>query len=254
MPAHCDPDDLALMALGEPTGSADDTTHLAACDQCRAELDSLRAVVAVGRSAGPDDVVEAPPARVWSRVAAELGLDRQAAAAPLRGVDGAGSVGGEPATAAAGGPRRRGGRAPTWRTVWVGAAAAAVLGVLATLGVDAVTRSDDVGPVVARVALSPLPDHQGTGTASVVGRGASRALDVDVRGLTRADGYYEVWLLDPSAKRLVSLGLLRGRHGSFTLPAGVDLADFPVVDVSIEPADGNPAHSGDSVVRGRLPS
>jgi len=26
------------------------------------------------------------------------------------------------------------------------------------------------------------------------------------------------------------------------------------VDVSIEPADGNPAHSGNSVVRGRLAS
>ena len=38
------------------------------------------------------------------------------------------------------------------------------------------------------------------------------------------------------------------------LPAQVDVGEFPVVDVSIEPADGDPAHSGDSVVRGTLSS
>jgi hypothetical protein len=34
----------------------------------------------------------------------------------------------------------------------------------------------------------------------------------------------------------------------------VNISTYPVVDVSIEPADGNPAHSGNSVVRGRLAS
>jgi anti-sigma-K factor RskA len=235
---HCDPDDLALMALGESTGAPSDTEHLDSCAECRAELDELRAVVAVGRAADP--VVETPPEQVWTRVAAELGLARP----PVREVQLSHA---EPVPLS---DRRT----PTWRTVWGVGAAAVVLGVLVTLGIDAVTRSDDTGLVVERVALSPLPAHRGTGTASVVGSGASRSLDVDVTGLTKADGFYEVWLLDKNAKKLVSLGLLRGRHGSFTLPAGVDLRAFPVVDVSIEPADGNPAHSGNSVVRGQLPS
>ena len=38
------------------------------------------------------------------------------------------------------------------------------------------------------------------------------------------------------------------------LPADLDLAEFPLVDVSVEPLDGNPTHSGDSVARGELTS
>ena len=81
-----------------------------------------------------------------------------------------------------------------------------------------------------------------------------RVLVLDVSGLSQGDGVYEVWLLDSDAKRLVSLGLLDGSTGRFVLPPEVDVSDFPVVDVSIEPVDGDPAHSGDSVVRGILNS
>ena len=38
------------------------------------------------------------------------------------------------------------------------------------------------------------------------------------------------------------------------LPAGISLADYPVVDISAEPYDGDPTHSTDSVVRGTLPA
>ena len=61
-----------------------------------------------------------------------------------------------------------------------------------------------------------------------------------------------MWLLGADGKRLVSLGLLDGTTARFPLPPEVDLSQFPVVDVSLEPADGNPAHSGDSIVRGTL--
>ena len=47
-------------------------------------------------------------------------------------------------------------------------------------------------------------------------------------------------------------GLLEGSEGTFPLPAGVDLSEYSVVDVSREPSDGDPAHSGDSIVRGAL--
>ena len=36
------------------------------------------------------------------------------------------------------------------------------------------------------------------------------------------------------------------------VPAGIDPAQFALVDVSREPVDGEPAHSGDSIVRGLL--
>ena len=38
----------------------------------------------------------------------------------------------------------------------------------------------------------------------------------------------------------------------FAIPAGVDVGDFPIVDVSLEPFDGDPTHSGDSIVRGQI--
>jgi hypothetical protein len=40
----------------------------------------------------------------------------------------------------------------------------------------------------------------------------------------------------------------------FELPADLDLEQFPIVDVSVEPLDGVPTHSGVSVARGELES
>ena len=106
--------------------------------------------------------------------------------------------------------------------------------------------------VVARAALEPLPEKRAAGVAEVIDTTQGRSLSVDVTGLTATSGYYEVWLLDADATRLVSIGLLGSGQGSYVLPADLDLGDFPVVDISLEPFDGDPAHSTDSVVRGRL--
>jgi hypothetical protein len=65
---------------------------------------------------------------------------------------------------------------------------------------------------------------------------------------------HEVWLMTAGTKRLVSLGVLHGTSGTFTVPTGVDVDRFRLVDVSDEPRDGNPGHSGDSIVCGVLRS
>lgn len=233
MQEHCDPDVLGLRALGERAGDADDDRHLADCVRCRSELEDLRAVVATGRSVETDDTPVTPPASVWQGISDELGLQADH------------SLVATPPTVAARPPRRR---APLLL-----AAAAAVLGVLLGIGGTLLATQDDgTAPLVAQARLEPLPTKVGEGSARVVGSGTDRELDVDVTGLGPVKGFYEVWLLDADGKKLVSLGLLRGSHGHFVLPPGVDLNAYPVVDISIEPADGNPAHSGDSVVRGRL--
>ena len=67
-----------------------------------------------------------------------------------------------------------------------------------------------------------------------------------------AQGYREVWLLAPDATSMVSLGTMEGTEAHFELPADLDLSRYPVVDVSDEPYDGDPAHSGDSILRGEL--
>lgn len=36
------------------------------------------------------------------------------------------------------------------------------------------------------------------------------------------------------------------------LPDGLDLAEFPIVDISLEQFDGDPTHSGDTIIRGIL--
>ncbi|MFD0416034.1 hypothetical protein [Streptomyces sp. NPDC127108] len=73
---HPHPADLADLALAdEASGTLDTrTAHLAACDRCRAELDSLRRVVRAARAVSPDDVPAPPPERVWQVISAELDL------------------------------------------------------------------------------------------------------------------------------------------------------------------------------------
>jgi hypothetical protein len=114
--------------------------------------------------------------------------------------------------------------------------------------------SDDVR-AVETVALDPLPDENASGTAEVVVRtDGSRALEVKLDAPSLADGYYEVWLIEPSITDMVPLGIARSGTQTFELPADLDLRRFPLVDVSKEPLDGNPLHSGVSVARGQLES
>ena len=66
------------------------------------------------------------------------------------------------------------------------------------------------------------------------------------------EGYYEVWLRDEQASRLISLGTVSGQTTTLPVPAGVDLDRFPVVDVSQEEFDGDPSHSGVTLAAGAM--
>jgi hypothetical protein len=243
---HCDPDVLALRAFGEGAGTAADDEHLTHCARCQSELDQLRAVVSTNRAAGNSTAaLEAPPPEVWDRVVAEVGLDAPGRQGLRHAVD-----------AAAGRAvdlRRR-------RTAVLLGVAAAVLGVLVgilgTLLVTALPDEDGGPEVEASASLAPLPNGPsgGSGTARVVPTDSGRQLEVSVFGFTPEPGrYYEVWLLDAAGERLYSLGALgNDLAGSFPVPADMDLAEFPVVDVSAEPYDGNPGHSSVSISRGTL--
>ena len=66
-------------------------------------------------------------------------------------------------------------------------------------------------------------------------------------------GFYEVWMLRDAA-HVVALGSFRvGPDGRarVDLPVTASSLRFPVLDISREPADGDPAHSGHSVLRSR---
>ena len=245
---HVDDETLALLALGEQVGSAADLDHVADCARCAHEVASLSGVAQLARESGPEPPLVAPAPQVWDRVAAELGLGARAAAA-ARGDLSVGSAAPEPpeATVLPLAPRRR-----TTRS-WIAVAAAAGLvvgGAGATVWWQ--SRADD-STLVASAVLEPLPGWSETGTAQVrTAADGSRTLVVDLDSAPTGEGFLEVWLLRPDVSGLVSLGTLDGTTGTFALPAGLDLAEFPVVDVSDEPLDGEPAHSGVSVVRGAL--
>lgn len=147
------------------------------------------------------------------------------------------------------------GRRPSRR--WGLAAAAIVLVLLVVVGaVAAVGGGDgDRGSVVASAELEPLPGEP-TGAArpvraDLVDTDGVLKLELSTSDLPAADGYYEVWLIDTNVDGMVSLGPARS-DGRYAVPADIDPGQFPIVDVSIEPPDGNPTHSGVSVLRGSL--
>lgn len=221
--AHCDPQSLSLIALGEPP-SADEAVHLISCDVCRNEWESMRATVDVARDLDDDELM-APPAQVWAAIAEEISAPTPAT--PLRS-------------------RRR--------LVPMIALAASVGLVIGGVAVALMTRPA-APQVIASAPLEPLATYTASGMASVEVVDGSEVLAVDVSGLPTTEGYYEVWLLAPDASSMIALGTLGpGERAVLPLPAGVSLADYPVVDISAEPYDGNPAHSSDSVVRGTLPA
>lgn len=233
---HPDPERLALMALGEPIADEEQTAHVAECPRCAAELSELEHTVAVGR-ASFDDVLETPAPRVWQRVTDELGFTAGAAVVELASV------------------RRSDIRdAPSRRPwAWVLAAAAAVALVVG-VGVGVTAWLAPSVTQLAAATLDALPDHAGAaGSAAVDERpDGSRVLTLSLDADSSTPGYREVWLMTTDASRLISLGLLAGDRGDFAIPSSVDLDQYQLVDVSAEPSDGNPAHSGDSIVRGEL--
>jgi anti-sigma-K factor RskA len=227
---HCSPEQLALAALREPLPDSD-TAHLAGCAACRAEVESLQRGVdalAVPALAAPTTSVPPPP-RVWEAIAAATGVGSTVAPALAPVVELR--------------PRRH-------RLLAVAAAAVVVGGVA---GVVALTRDGGDGSVVAATALAPLDADDSSGRAEVLDRDGARSLEVDLDAPSLTEGYYEVWLLRPDVTGLVPLGVVHQGANVVPLPAGLDLAAYPVVDVSVEPLDGDPAHSGVSVVRGQLP-
>jgi anti-sigma-K factor RskA len=126
--------------------------------------------------------------------------------------------------------------------------ALALLGVGIGLGV---WLDRDPAPT-GRLALAPVGklDPGADGRVSFVRDG----VEVRVSGLKPTDArqFYELWLLGAD-KRLVGLGSFRvGEDGTarLRLPLPVDPKQFTYFDLSLEPTDGDPGHSGVSVLRG----
>lgn len=195
----------------------------------RLHEDQLRRLARRGREA-LDAVEPGALDAIWAGVAAELAEPEAERPRQLRGRRGRPTVG------------------PTAR--WLSAVGVAA-GLVAGLAVGISLRPGDAAPaeVVASVELSALDPGYAPAEARLVGDDGARVVQVALDGLPAADGFHEVWLLGATDGRLVSLGPVRP-DGTYVVPDGVDLVQVPTLDVSREPDDGDPTHSGDSVLRG----
>jgi hypothetical protein len=256
---HSDPDILAMMAMGEPNILPADERHVELCPQCLEELESLRRVTSLARAGSPlDSPLAFPRPEVWAAISGTLGLAPEIAPAPFPDSLPAGDPAPPTQTRApialpSGRDRgRRFGLRRRRLVLPLVAAAAALL--IGAGGILFAWNARQPGPkVIAEARLNALPDWAGSsGTALVEARGTNREVVVTVAESRPAPGYREVWLISSDLKKLISIGVLTGTEGSFAIPADVSLKDYPIVDVSSEKPDGNPAHSGDSIVRGVL--
>lgn len=246
---HVSPDLLALLALGEAGGSPEEHAHLAGCSECRAELQSFREAVAVGRRTSEGDTLVSPPPQVWDRIRDELRLGD-----PLEGPDPVlpdplGEV--EAAPVVRPRPSRLGTRAAA---LVLAAALALVVGI--GIGTTLVRRAQGE-TVLSTVQLNALPSWVGSsGRVSVErDRQGQRTLVVQVSSPEPASGPREVWMTTTTANPMVAMGYLQGDTGRFPIPPAMDLKVFQLVDVSQEPQnDSDPAHSHNSIVRGKLPA
>lgn len=146
---------------------------------------------------------------------------------------------------------------PRRRSRWAAPLAAAVVGIAVGAGavVVAQNRSNEV-TIEAVAPLTPVvggplavnPEEQ-LGKAELVAAPTGQEVVVTAADLPPSTNSYEVWLFGDEG-RMVSLGTLSGGSGSFPVPEGYNTREYRVVDVSDEPPDGNPAHSGVSLIRG----
>ena len=181
------------------------------------------------------------PDQVWDGIEATLGLGEEA-----------------PETVVSLDSRRW-----TGRRVLMGLAAALV-GVVIAVGIF-LAGNDGTRQVLATAMLAYDPvsfDSLGeaaSGNASLVSQDDQLVIEiVDSRLPDPGEGAdLEVWLIQPddqgNVADLVSLGAVDPvEPGVLEIPASHDPAVYYVVDISVEPRDGDASHSGRSILRGPL--
>lgn len=139
-------------------------------------------------------------------------------------------------------PRRR----RTWTLIGVGTALAASVLAFATF------RGDD-DPALRTVALSPVGDVPGWAATIEI---TPRDMHLVADGLPQLPPktVYEAWLgrADGSMVSVGTFTVDTTGHVDGRMTLSVNPSDFSAVDVSVEPEDGNPAHSTRSVFHAAL--
>lgn len=246
-------DGLSLLALGERADTGLES-HIADCPDCQRELSALRRTVALGRRSGAydDDPVAMPSESVWDGIVAELGMSEPRPVSPP-------SIPPTPALCdpppAQPTPARAQLYRPGRRAFALAAAAAVIAGTGVAGGYLLGHGSTGSTPTVAAKAdLAPYPGGPTgvRGSATVHDTDSGSRVSIRATNLPLRNGYYEVWLYDPQADKMVAIGTLpRSGQVELPVPPGLDVTSYHVVDVSAQDYNGNPAHQ-QSVLRGGL--
>jgi hypothetical protein len=233
---HVDPEVLALLALGESAASQADRDHLRDCAECAIEVENLARAAMVGRATLDVGALLTPGDRVWARISEELAVE------PVVARSNGQPVAREVVTLSS---RRR------WVPTFAVAASVVLLAGAGLVSWNVLQPAPVLTLASATLDAFPdWPDAAGQATLEERADGA-RVIELELTA-NGGTGFRQVWLMNDDATELVSLGVVRGASGEFVVPDGLDISVFNQVDVSSEPLDGNPQHSGDSIVRGQL--
>ena len=213
---------LGSYVLGELTAGEERELerHLEGCSGCRSELNRVLQSPAHLRKLAASK----PPPEVKVRLLEQ--------------------VRGEPAARPSGG----------W---WFRGLAAAALLVVAVLGIGLLqylTDDSSTGVPLSATALAP----EAGGEVQVERVGQNIRVDLEVWGMPdlKEGEYYEMWYYAEDEGR-ISCGTFRvGPEGRTTvkLSAPATAGDYPEIEVTREPGDGNPEASGKAVLEGRFRS
>ncbi len=180
----------------------------------------------------------APPAEVWSGIEAALRNDdtdlRGAAVTPITG------------------------RTTRFRTILLSAAAAVVLIAVGAVVVTSLGADTDTTVATAELVHQADFDPLGadaTATATLVELDGTFRIRLDDATLPNPDtNDLELWLIAARADGSLDVqpvSLVDPQSpGTYAVPEGLDPDVYSTVDISIEPRDGDAAHSGRSILRG----
>ncbi|MEO5744621.1 MAG: anti-sigma factor [Terracoccus sp.] len=286
--------DLAINGADVADTSSSVHLHLSSCVVCSATVGDLRRTLSFAKTSSADAVWVAPPASVWERITAQIEAPNAAPSVtdvrpsaadlpPLSASRGGGSLSSSRTRShrplsddTDSGPtslqrrrdqRERGAERRPRLVGWAAGIAAAglVVGLLTgralwngPTALPVATATTTSATTVSQVALNTLDasDPRQLGEAAVVRTARGYELKIDTtKPVDAGTGYLEVWLINRDLKRMVSVGMLRG-NGIASFPISQNLIDqgYVVVDVSRQQFIEDTTHSGDSVMRGKLPA
>lgn len=194
--------------------------HLEECFVCRNELNRVRQTHDHLRALAASE----PPIELKARVLARVSGDT-----PAR------SIGG-------------------W---WYWASVAAALLLVAVLGAG-LFRMLTGDPSSAVPLIATAPASEAGGEARVEENGENIRVELEVWGMPelKEDEYYDMWYYAEGDGR-ISCGTFRvGPEGRTTvnLSAPATAGDYPEIEITLEPDNGDPEASGEDVLEGRLRS